>query len=86
MGQEMSLSPIRVRGKSWKRLHKAAADIAPGVAFSNLGAVESVAVDGAGNVYIGSPTGGLLKETLSNGLYAQSTLATGVNPSGIARR
>ena len=71
-------------GQVVEEMPQSSGGYASGVAFSNLGAVESVAVDGAGNVYIGSPTGGLLKETLSNGLYAQSTLAAGVNPSGIA--
>ena len=41
-------------------------------AFTDLGTVEAVAVDGSGNVYISSLAYGLLKESLTAGVYSQS--------------
>jgi NHL repeat len=43
-----------------------------------------VGVDGSGNVYISSLASGLLKETLTAGSYAQSTIARTVYSFGIA--
>jgi DNA-binding beta-propeller fold protein YncE len=53
-------------------------------AFTGLGTVEAVAVDGSGNVYISSLAYGLLKESLTTGVYSQNTVAGTIYASGIA--
>lgn len=59
----------------------------PSNIFAGLGNVESVAVDGSGNVYIGSLALGLVKETLMTGIsagYSRSTIDSSVHRFGIA--
>ena len=54
------------------------------VAFPYVGNVEAVAVDGAGDVFIGSLAYGLLKETPGSAGYAQSTISRTRYASAIA--
>lgn len=56
--------------------------VASGLSF-NLGDSAGLAVDSAGNVYIGTSSA-VLKETLANGAYTQTSIATGYVASGLA--
>lgn len=78
---------VYVADQNAGRIYKLIPGYSASIAFFSLGQVESVAVDAAGNVYIGTNAYGVLKETLvpnQASTYAQSTIDASYYPFALA--